>query len=101
MNWQEELRRLDAELAAGTITRHEHRKQRDELLAAVSGGGITSPVAAPLGQAGVHPGPSGWQSANPGRSAGPPPNTPEPAAPRQPEPEPPRPDPKPAPPSAA
>ncbi|GLY64112.1 hypothetical protein [Amycolatopsis taiwanensis] len=62
MSWQEELRRLDAELASGTITRHEHRKQRDELLAAASGGGITSPLAAPLVPTATQP---HWQSANP------------------------------------
>ncbi|HET6500539.1 MAG TPA: hypothetical protein VFG87_07225 [Amycolatopsis sp.] len=69
MSWQEELRRLDADLAAGRITRHEHRKQRDELLAAVSGGGVTSPLAAPLGTAGSSSRAPGWQSANPGRAA--------------------------------
>ncbi|NKQ53396.1 hypothetical protein HFP15_10940 [Amycolatopsis sp. K13G38] len=48
MSWQDELRRLDAELAGGKISLHEHRKQRDELLAAASGGFAPSPVAAPL-----------------------------------------------------
>jgi len=48
MSWQDELRRLDAELASGKITLHDHRKQRDELLAAASGGFAPSPVAAPL-----------------------------------------------------
>lgn len=38
MSWQDELRRLDAELASGKISLHQHRKQRDELLATVSGG---------------------------------------------------------------
>lgn len=84
MSWQEELRRLDAELAGGNITRHEHRKQRDELLAAASGGGVTSPLAAPLVAAGSQP---RWQSANPVQSEagqseqaqpGPPPETPAP-----------------------
>lgn len=64
MSWQEELRRLDAELASGKITPHEHRKQRDELLAAASGGGITSPIAAPLLPAATR-----WQSTNPGSAA--------------------------------
>ena len=66
MSWQEELRRLDAELAGGRITRHEHRKQRDELLAAASGGAAPSPVAAPLVPVGTQPGVSRWQSSNPG-----------------------------------
>lgn len=48
MSWQDELRRLDAELATGKISLHDHRKQRDELLAAASGGFTPSPVASPL-----------------------------------------------------
>ncbi|AXB45974.1 hypothetical protein [Amycolatopsis albispora] len=47
MGWQEELRLLDAKLADGSLTPAQHRKMRDELLAAASGGGSTSPVAAP------------------------------------------------------
>lgn len=71
MSWQEELRRLDSELARGRISRHEHRKQRDELLAAASGGAAPSPVAAPLAPTGTPPrGFTGWQSANPGSGAG-------------------------------
>jgi len=50
MSWQEELRRLDAELANGTISLHDHRKLREELLAAASGRFEPAPVAAPLGQ---------------------------------------------------
>ncbi|MGW7532679.1 hypothetical protein [Amycolatopsis sp. NPDC054798] len=50
MSWQEELRRLDAELAAGRLGHAEHRRQRDELLAEASGGGAASPVASPLRQ---------------------------------------------------
>ncbi|MET9259365.1 hypothetical protein [Amycolatopsis sp. NPDC004079] len=50
MSWQEELRRLDAELAAGRLGHAEHRRQRDELLAEASGGGTASPVASPLRQ---------------------------------------------------
>ncbi|NIH86171.1 hypothetical protein [Amycolatopsis granulosa] len=53
MSWQDELRRLDADLANGTITQHEHRKMRDELLAAASGIGASAPVQ------------PRWQSANP------------------------------------
>lgn len=86
MSWQEELRRLDADLASGKISRHEHRKQRDELLAAASGGGITSPVAAPLARAGSQP--NGWQSANPVHSTAEQPETPHPEPPPEPHPEP-------------
>jgi hypothetical protein len=42
MSWQEELRRLDSELAAGTITSSEHRRRREDILAEVSG----APLAA-------------------------------------------------------
>ncbi|MFD2418088.1 hypothetical protein [Amycolatopsis pigmentata] len=81
MSWQEELRRLDSELARGRISRHEHRKQRDELLAAASGGAAPSPVAAPLAPTGTPPrGFSGWQSANPGSGTA----APEPAPAEQP-----------------
>ncbi|HKS46689.1 MAG TPA: hypothetical protein VJT49_16570 [Amycolatopsis sp.] len=66
MSWQEELRRLDADLAGGKISRQEYRKQRDELLAAASGGGAPSPLAAPLAPVGGTPHPNGWQSTNPG-----------------------------------
>jgi hypothetical protein len=48
MSWQDELRRLDAKLAGGEISLHEHRKQRDELLAAASGGFAPSPMTSPL-----------------------------------------------------
>lgn len=37
MSWQEELRRLDTELAQGGITSEQHRKQREEVLAEASG----------------------------------------------------------------
>ncbi|WP_216212658.1 hypothetical protein [Amycolatopsis aidingensis] len=47
MGWQEELRRLDAELASGAITHSQHRRLRDELLASVSGGTVPSPKVAP------------------------------------------------------
>ncbi|MEC3981431.1 hypothetical protein [Amycolatopsis sp. H20-H5] len=48
MSWQDELRRIDSELAAGRLGHTEHRKKRDELLAEASGGGMPSPVASPL-----------------------------------------------------
>jgi hypothetical protein len=60
MSWQEELRRLDADLSAGRIGHAEHRRKREELLAEASGGAAASPVASPLrpagsGNAGVWP----------------------------------------------
>ncbi|MFJ1762739.1 hypothetical protein ACIOD2_20645 [Amycolatopsis sp. NPDC088138] len=58
MSWQEELRRLDADLAAGRIEPADHRRQREELLAQVSGSTAPSPVPAPLRR------PS-WHSTNP------------------------------------
>ncbi|MTD58326.1 hypothetical protein [Amycolatopsis pithecellobii] len=48
MTWQEDLRRLDMQLASGEISLREHRKQREELLAAASGGFSPSPVTAPV-----------------------------------------------------
>ncbi|MEY7970929.1 hypothetical protein AB8O38_02880 [Saccharomonospora xinjiangensis] len=44
MSWQEQLRRLDAELAEGTISSSEHRRRREDILAEVSGAPL---VAAP------------------------------------------------------
>jgi len=38
MSWQDELRQLDAELADKRISSAEYRRQRDEILAAASGG---------------------------------------------------------------
>lgn len=73
MSWQDELRRLDAELAGGKISLHEHRKQRDELLAAASGGVAPSPVASPL----VHPVDAtrpAWPTAPPPQPPAPPPS---------------------------
>ncbi|GAB3576133.1 hypothetical protein GCM10027445_39720 [Amycolatopsis endophytica] len=86
MSWQDELRRLDADLAGGAITQHQHRKMRDELLAAASGGGAAAPVSVPLSrvegapqpQAGAQP---QWQSANPAN----PPNHPQYPAPGAPD----------------
>ncbi|WP_370969906.1 hypothetical protein [Amycolatopsis sp. cg9] len=60
MSWQEELRRLDAELAEGRIEPADHRKQRDELLAQASGSTVPSPVPSPLRRPGET-----WRSANP------------------------------------
>ncbi|SDX36477.1 hypothetical protein SAMN05421504_1021166 [Amycolatopsis xylanica] len=69
MSWQEELRRLDAELAAGKLSHDQHRKLRDELLAGASGGGSPSPVASPLRRPAGERQQQGWQSANPGHAA--------------------------------
>jgi hypothetical protein len=89
MSWQEDLRRLDADLAAGRIEPAAHRKQRDELLAAASGVTVPSPVPSPLRRPADH----SWRSANPafGRLAEP---TPTPAPNPAPNPAP-RPVPKP------
>ncbi|MEQ0561389.1 hypothetical protein ABJI51_26705 [Amycolatopsis sp. NEAU-NG30] len=79
MSWQEDLRRLDADLAAGRIEPAAHRKQRDELLAAASGSTVPSPVPSPLRR----PDNRSWQSTNPAhdRPAEP---VPAPAVPPQP-----------------
>lgn len=62
MSWQEDLRRLDADLANGKISLHDHRRQREELLAAVSGGFAPSPVASPRSKATTEP---VWPRENP------------------------------------
>ncbi|MFD9888591.1 hypothetical protein ACFWY9_04585 [Amycolatopsis sp. NPDC059027] len=74
MSWQDELRRLDAELAAGRLGQAEHRRLRDDLLAEASGRTVPSPVASPL----RHPG-NTWHSTNP--AAPPPEARPWPPAP--------------------
>jgi hypothetical protein len=72
MSWQDELRRLDVKLAAGEISLREHRKQREELLAAVSGGFVPSPVAAPLASAKpVEPAAPAWPTAPPPEASAP------------------------------
>jgi hypothetical protein len=69
MSWQEDLRRLDADLAAGRIEPAAHRKQRDELLAQASGSTVPSPVPSPLRRPAT-----AWQSQNPAaQPEGPPP----------------------------
>ncbi|MFC3453217.1 hypothetical protein [Amycolatopsis speibonae] len=60
MSWQDELRQLDVELAAGRVGHAEHRRKRDELLAEASGGTMPSPVPSPLRRPGGE-----WHSANP------------------------------------
>jgi hypothetical protein len=90
MGWQEELRRLDVELANGSIDHHRHRKLREELLAGASGGTAPSPVASPLRlnagqrQAGqrTNPGLIGQQPQQPpAQPAEPQSTTPQPAPP--------------------
>ncbi|MEU4254217.1 hypothetical protein AB0F15_43175 [Amycolatopsis sp. NPDC026612] len=66
MSWQEELRRLDAELAEGRIEPADHRKQRDELLAQASGSTVPSPVPSPLRRPGET-----WRSTNPAHQPAP------------------------------
>jgi hypothetical protein len=63
MSWQDELRRLDAELVNGQISYAAHRKLRDELLAAASGATAVTPVAAPRS----YESQQRWGSENPGR----------------------------------
>ena len=60
MSWQDDLRRLDADLAAGRIEPAAHRKQRDELLAQASGSTVPSPVPSPLRRPAT-----AWHSTNP------------------------------------
>lgn len=60
MSWQDELRQLDVELAAGRVGHAEHRRKRDELLAEASGGTMPSPVPSPLRRPG-----GAWHSTNP------------------------------------
>ncbi|MEU3272095.1 hypothetical protein ABZ639_14720 [Saccharomonospora sp. NPDC006951] len=46
MAWQDELRRLDAELASGQIAHDQHRRLREDILAEASSGPAVSPLAA-------------------------------------------------------
>ncbi|ASR33715.1 hypothetical protein BAY61_00495 [Prauserella marina] len=46
MAWQDELRRLDAELASGQIAHDQHRRLREDILAEASSGPAISPLAA-------------------------------------------------------
>lgn len=87
MSWQEELRRLDAELAAGTISSGEHRRRREDILAEVSGtplvpfsdtasrtpDGVPAPNAAGSASPttpGTPEGASQWRAANPAGTEG-------------------------------
>lgn len=83
MSWQEDLRQLDADLAAGRIEPAAHRKERDELLAQASGVTVPSPVPSPLRR------PSrSWQTANPATHRTVPPERVETPQPRPPQPPP-------------
>ncbi|KDN16801.1 hypothetical protein [Amycolatopsis rifamycinica] len=96
MSWQDDLRRLDADLAAGRIEPAAHRKQRDELLAQASGSTVASPVPSPLRRPAT-----AWQSKNPAAPGAVPPQRQEtPSSPPnyQPPPRPPVHPPAPAPP---
>lgn len=44
MDWREELARIDADLAAGTLSPADHRRQRDEILAAASSAPMPVPA---------------------------------------------------------
>lgn len=72
MSWQEDLRRLDADLATGRIEPAAHRKERDELLARASGSTVPSPVPSPLRR----PAPTSWHSTNPAAPQHEPPSAP-------------------------
>ncbi|KOV88929.1 hypothetical protein [Nocardia sp. NRRL S-836] len=59
MSWQDELQKLDAELASGRVSADEYRQRRDAILAGNTGGG----PAAPAG--GSFPPPVRWQAVPP------------------------------------
>ncbi|MCP2260552.1 hypothetical protein LX15_004270 [Streptoalloteichus tenebrarius] len=58
MTWQDELRRLDEELAAGRISADEYRQRRDQMASAGSGSPGTPPGGQPLPGGGA-PAPQG------------------------------------------
>lgn len=81
MSWQEELRRLDAQLTAGALTEAEHRRKREEILAEASSdgdGGDTRDTGSSGQQSATDPatgsgkqaadGPT-WAAANPAAAA--------------------------------
>jgi hypothetical protein len=66
VTWQDELRRLDEELASGRLAADDYRRQRDELLAqaASSGSGTPPPPGAPHPASGApFPPPFRWEQA--------------------------------------
>ncbi|MFB9906525.1 hypothetical protein [Allokutzneria oryzae] len=62
MTWQEELRSLDAELAAGNISADQYRQRRDHLLAQASAAGPTPKQPEPGSGDGPFPPPFRWES---------------------------------------
>lgn len=47
MGWQDELRELDARLAAGSVSADDYRRARDELLRKAQSGGVSEPAQQP------------------------------------------------------
>ncbi|GAB3913872.1 hypothetical protein GCM10029964_124190 [Kibdelosporangium lantanae] len=47
MGWQDELRELDARLAAGSVSADDYRRARDELLRKAQSGGVGEPAQQP------------------------------------------------------
>ncbi|TLW93440.1 hypothetical protein FFT09_08575 [Saccharomonospora piscinae] len=88
MSWQEKLRRLDSEFAAGRISGSEHRRRREDILAEVSGSPLASATPTRAESPPLAPQP-GWQATNPAKAADRPP---APQQQQQPEPDPPAPE---------
>ncbi len=59
MSWQDELQKLDAELASGRVSADEYRQRRDAILAGNTGGGAGAPAG------GSFPPPVRWQAVPP------------------------------------
>ncbi|MBK1784459.1 hypothetical protein [Prauserella cavernicola] len=95
MTWQDELRRLDAELASGSISHELHRRRREDILAEVSGSPVVSPFASGRDEASGAP---QWEAANPAADAALPPGqqptAPAPVPQQQPQQQPPPPQPQ-------
>jgi hypothetical protein len=90
VTWQDELRRLDEDLAAGRLSAEDYRRQRDELLSqgASAPGMRRVPRTSGLGQSGGPAGSTPPAPEPPGppapRPAGPPGGPPSPGPPQQP-----------------
>ncbi|GAA3996802.1 hypothetical protein GCM10022247_16000 [Allokutzneria multivorans] len=65
MSWQEELRSLDAELAAGNISADQYRQRRDHLLAQASAAGPTPRQPEPSSGDNPFPPPFRWENSAP------------------------------------
>ncbi|ANZ37052.1 hypothetical protein BBK82_14215 [Lentzea guizhouensis] len=59
MSWQDELQKLDAELASGRVSADEYRQRRDAILAGNTGAGAGAPAG------GSFPPPVRWQAVPP------------------------------------